>query len=109
MAIPIIKYYLAKNPEFGKSKGEFIAPTKEDYEKYFESMNGIAPGKAIRTYESYVRRHKREHEMETAPYDMCKTVIMEGDTDAIKEIESQDNFVRWHEPSPTKIETLPLV
>lgn len=105
MALPYLKYYIENNPDYIADKGEFIPPTREEYEEYFETMNGYNPGKAIHTYELYVERMKAAHERPDAPLQLNKAAI-DGNNEegSIKEVEKSENFIRWYEPNVENIE-----
>ena len=94
--VPYIKYYIEENPEADEPRTAKI-PTREEYEQYYEQMEGYAPGKAIQTYEKYVERQLHEESKITK----CKsrlsavTINENNKQQIVAGTESQKGFIQW--------------
>ena len=94
--IPYIKYYIAKNPAFGKPFDPVKAPTVEEWQE----LLGYEPTKINPKYDefakNYVERKTRSLEqLAKCEFTMQKVGIL--DEWDIKATEELEDFVRWHE------------
>jgi hypothetical protein len=92
--IPYIKYYLAKNPAFGKPFDPVEAPSVEEWEE----MLGYEPTKVIPDYDffsrNYVERITASKERSAECEFAVQKVSIFAESD-IKATEEQEDFVRW--------------
>lgn len=88
-----LEYYIRENPNYGKPKGEFFPPTKEDFE-YIQGF--VEPHNQIKTYEEYVKRMKAEHEKPELEFQLNKVAIeRDNESEQMAEVEKSEGFVRW--------------
>jgi len=84
---PYIKYYIGKNPEFGKK----FSPLTE---QQFEIIRGYSGNKMCNSYEQYIEVAKRQHAaLCEIPESIFKASI--ASEDDITEAEKREDFIRW--------------
>lgn len=87
--IPFLKFYIRKNPDFGKPKKPFKPPTKEQFERYKD----IVGDKAIQEYDRYVERMREEHNRDILEHTVDKAAI-ESEKD-VTVVERREDFIQW--------------
>ena len=92
---PHLKFYLSKNPNYGKQKPPFISPTLHEYEEYLDSDSGGISSTTghISSFERYVERAKERYEQPEEKIVIMSVVVCNYDN--VDEIESQENFIKW--------------
>jgi len=93
--IPYIKYYIAKNPAFGKPFDPVKTPTVEEWEMAF----GYEPTKVNPDYTEYAKNYveRKTHSLEqSAKCEFTMQKVGISDESDIKAIEEREDFVRWH-------------
>jgi hypothetical protein len=95
--IPYIKYYVAKNPAFGKPFDPVVAPTVEEWEDWVKY--GKRKPTVIPDYDEFakivVERKTRSLEQSAKCEFTIQKVAISEESD-IKKVEEQEDFVRWH-------------
>jgi hypothetical protein len=93
--IPYIKYYIAKNPAFGKPFDPVQAPSVEEW----EMLLGYEPTKVNPNYVQfaidYIERATASNER-LAECEFAVQKVGISDESDIKRTEEQEDFVRWH-------------
>ena len=95
--IPYIKYYVAKNPAFGKSFDPVMAPTVEvweDWVKYGKRKPTVIPN-----YDEFAKNYveRKTHSLEQLA--KCEFIMQKvgiSEESDIKTTEELEDFVRWH-------------
>jgi hypothetical protein len=92
---PYLKFYLAKNPAFGKPFDSVKAPSVEEWKMLFEHE----PTKVNPNYDDFVKKYveRKTHSLEQlakCEFTIQKVAISEETN--IKKVEEQKDFVRWH-------------
>ena len=94
-SLPYIKYYIAKNPAFGKPFDPVETPTVEEW----EMLLGYEPTKVNPNYAEFAKNYveRKTHSLEQLA--KCEFTIQKVgilDESDIKNAEEREHFVRWH-------------
>ena len=92
--LPYLKYYVAKNPAFGKPFDKVETPTVEEWETAF----GYEPTKVSPNYDDYARNYVERKTHSLKRLAECEFMINKVgilDESDIKKIEEREDFIRW--------------
>jgi len=93
--IPYIKYYIAKNPAFGKPFDPVVAPTVEEW----EMLLGYEPTKVNPNYADFARNYVERKTNSLEQLAKCDFTVQKvgiSEESDIKATEELEDFVRWH-------------
>lgn len=93
---PQIKFYLSKNPRFGKNEVTAYHPTRDEYEQ----LRALEPTKIRLDFDEWrdavycamVKQDRINNEVEMV---ICKVAVIEEDDPIVGDIERSVDFVRW--------------
>ena len=93
-SLPYIKYYVAKNPAFGKPFDPVETPTVEEWQE----LLGYEPTKVNSKYDEFAKNYveRKTHSLEQLA--KCEVTIQKVgilDESDIKNAEELEDFIRW--------------
>jgi hypothetical protein len=92
--LPYLKYYVSKNPAFGKSFDSVETPSVEEWRTLF----GYEPTKVNPNYEDFARNYVERKTQSLKQSAKCEVMINKVgiiDESDIKKTEEREDFVRW--------------
>jgi hypothetical protein len=94
MTLPYLKYYVAKNPAFGKPFDPVETPTVEEWQE----LLGYEPTKVNSKYDEFAKNYVERKTRSLEELAKCKVTIQKvgilNESD-IKNTEEREHFIRW--------------